>query len=175
VSTDVSLHICANATRRAKSTDKLGFQRSRIYSSSLSSLLVDGGCAPCIDVIVSRKYELQFMDKSLSGRIFRNQKEENAAQRVYQTNYDKLRDSLLEKHVKADKIHIEPSVLDTSSVDYLFYCYSHAKDETEYMASLTLYDSQRLQMFIETWNMTQQMDVMEKVSIEMEVGMIDLD
>lgn len=102
VSGAVSLQISTNSTRRARSETKLGYQKNCIFSVSMKSLVngLSGGIAPCIDVIVMRRYSVEFMETNANGRIFRSVQEEEIADREYQVKYGKLYDALQSRFQK---------------------------------------------------------------------------
>lgn len=113
MSPSISLKISANSTRRARWDTMLGYQNTKSYFSiHLKSIIPDGGQVACIDVIIMRKYPLQFTEKrSNGGQVSRNAQEEEHACR----EWDKMFDDALRK---AEKLYeSDPSQFDVDSTD----------------------------------------------------------
>ncbi|XP_065058550.1 breast cancer type 2 susceptibility protein-like [Rhopilema esculentum] len=85
-----ALELCANSTRRAHWDAKLGFQKDRkAFAVPLYSLFPDGGFVGCIDVVLTRVYPMQWMEKTDSGCVFRNSMQEQKASRGYNNEKQK--------------------------------------------------------------------------------------
>ena len=82
---DKKLVLSANATRRAIWHRPLGFQTSKAFIVSISKLVQDGGAAPCIDVIITRKMPVYFIETLPDGeKIVLSGHEEDYAQNLWQ-------------------------------------------------------------------------------------------
>ncbi|KAJ7320246.1 hypothetical protein JRQ81_019757 [Phrynocephalus forsythii] len=93
------LKISANSTRRARWYARLGYYKDpRPFCLPLSSLLVDGGTAGCIDVIIQRVYPMQWMEKTSRGSfVFRNCRAEEREATKHAENRQKILEALLAK------------------------------------------------------------------------------
>ncbi|KAJ3051209.1 Breast cancer 2, early onset [Rhizophlyctis rosea] len=85
VGTETQLRLVANGTRRARWDAKLGYQRERHFGLGIPQLAPGGGAVPYVDVVVTRRYPVMYMDRLVDGsRITRNAKEEEVALRAWQ-------------------------------------------------------------------------------------------
>lgn len=80
-----------NSTRRAQWHTRLGFRRLFQPPISIGSIHPEGGPVQAIDVVLLRKFEIQYVEKTERGTVFRNQQEEDKAQREFQDRYDAAR------------------------------------------------------------------------------------
>ncbi|KAJ3172630.1 Breast cancer 2, early onset [Geranomyces variabilis] len=86
----VRLKLAVNGTHRARWNARLGYQRSRHFIVGLRQVLPAGGAVPCVDVVVCRRYVPRFLEKlPEGGSVFRNQKAEEEACRVWQREHSK--------------------------------------------------------------------------------------
>ncbi|KAJ3169745.1 Breast cancer 2, early onset [Geranomyces variabilis] len=86
----VRLKLTVNGTHRARWNVRLGYQRSRHFTVGLRQVLPAGGAVPCVDVIVCRRYVPRFLEKlPEGGSVFRNQKAEEEAYRIWQREHGK--------------------------------------------------------------------------------------
>jgi hypothetical protein len=81
----IKLALNANSTRRARWHTRLGFRRLPHLAISLSSIQPEGGAVSALDVIVTRKYDILYMEKLPDGGVaWRNQHEEDLAAKLHQ-------------------------------------------------------------------------------------------
>ncbi|XP_012267255.2 breast cancer type 2 susceptibility protein homolog [Athalia rosae] len=94
---DASLKIHTNSTRRAKWDTKLGYcQFSCPISTSLTSILPNGGLIGKLNTTIARVYPLQYFERNSNGEaIFRNSKCEDKAVMMYEND----------RQAKIDAIH----------------------------------------------------------------------
>ncbi|KAJ3154706.1 Breast cancer 2, early onset [Geranomyces variabilis] len=86
----VRLKLAVNGTHRARWNARLGYQRSRHFIVGLRQVLPGGGAVPCVDVVVCRRYVPRFLEKlPEGGSVFRNQKAEEEACRIWQREHSK--------------------------------------------------------------------------------------
>ncbi|KAI8585763.1 BRCA2, oligonucleotide/oligosaccharide-binding, domain 1-domain-containing protein, partial [Geranomyces variabilis] len=86
----VRLKLAVNGTHRARWNARLGYQRSRHFIVGLRQVLPAGGAVPCVDVVVCRRYVPRFLEKlPEGGSVFRNQRAEEEACRVWQREHSK--------------------------------------------------------------------------------------
>ena len=186
LSGNVTLSLNYNSTRRARSDTKLGYQKLRIFTTNIASLSKDGGPCPCLDVIISRKYAVQYMENLPGGeRIFRDQKDEDAAVKQYQNHFDQTYQSLKAKLQKEKSIEGNKAISgisanliifisDKSSTEYLYYKFTTTTDIPDFMMSLNTQDRARLETFIERNQKQKQEEDQELIMSKLEVSLISI-
>ncbi|KAF9969472.1 Breast cancer 2, early onset [Actinomortierella ambigua] len=87
VSDNVLLRLHANSTRLVSWDTRLGLQRSPLWWTRLGSISQHGGMVPGIDVVVLRKYPLQFLESMPDGTwVKRTRQEEHQAEERHREN-----------------------------------------------------------------------------------------
>ncbi|KAI8837475.1 hypothetical protein BJ741DRAFT_603593 [Chytriomyces cf. hyalinus JEL632] len=88
VGDSLKLKIFGNSTRREIWDAKLGYQRQQPFQVSLSKIHAEGGPVSMVDVIISKKFELLFYEKTADGAKFmRTEAEEDVESRKYMVPY----------------------------------------------------------------------------------------
>ncbi|KAJ3234046.1 Breast cancer 2, early onset [Chytriomyces hyalinus] len=96
VGDSLKLKVFGNSTRRELWDAKLGFQRQQPFQVSLSKIHAEGGPVSMIDVIISKKFELLFYEKTPDGAKFmRSEAEEDAESRKYVAQFESECDKIL--------------------------------------------------------------------------------
>jgi len=81
------LKLHGNSTRRACWDTKLGYQPMKLgFCVPMNSINADGGLIGRTDLIILRKYPLQWMEKCEGRCFFRNRLAEDACQKIYAEN-----------------------------------------------------------------------------------------
>ncbi|KAJ3265012.1 Breast cancer 2, early onset [Chytriomyces hyalinus] len=107
VGDSLKLKIFGNSTRREIWDAKLGFQRQQPFQVSLSKIHAEGGPVSMIDVIISKKFELLFYEKTADGAKFmRTEAEEDVESRKYMTQFESECDRILSE--KSRSLDEEP-------------------------------------------------------------------
>ncbi|XP_013410019.1 breast cancer type 2 susceptibility protein homolog [Lingula anatina] len=91
--TDLLLKVSGNSTRPARWDAILGFHRSpHPFPVPLGSLFPDGGMVGCVDVVVTRVYPIQYMEKLPNGsNVFRcGRMEERESKKFEQTRQERM-------------------------------------------------------------------------------------
>ncbi|KAF9163197.1 Breast cancer 2, early onset [Actinomortierella ambigua] len=106
-SDNVVLRLNANNTRLASWDTRLGFQRSPLWWAKLGNISQQGGMVPGIDVVVLRKYPLQFLESMPDGTWAKRTRheEDQAAERHREDLQRQLQDyaQQLEKEMQHSK------------------------------------------------------------------------
>ncbi|ELT89337.1 hypothetical protein CAPTEDRAFT_225778, partial [Capitella teleta] len=96
---DTALKLSANSCRRTLWNARLGFCRDpQPRPLPLGSLLLGGGCVSCVDVVVTRIYPKQFLEKLPDGSTcMRNLREEEKMANMHAKERESKIDSLYAK------------------------------------------------------------------------------
>lgn len=85
----IKLKLSGNSTRRAKWDARLGYHRLNHLTVSLGSVNPDGGSISALDVVITRVYDPLYCEKMPDDTLkFRNQQEEDAAQKAHQDKFN---------------------------------------------------------------------------------------
>ena len=79
-----TLKICANSTRPARWDAKLGYCNIKLFTIKLRHIDPEGGYIPCVDIVIVRKYPIEYMETLGDTKVVRSQREENAYDKKYQ-------------------------------------------------------------------------------------------
>lgn len=141
------------------------------YTVSIKSLVCEGGSAPCLDLLILRKYPVQYMETGHNGRVFRTLSEESNACKEYAKNYDSIYSKLKQKHTESmSKPSIDTSIYEKDSIEWLYQKYNNSKDVREFMGSLSISDRNQLEMHVENVNRRLMESIEDTINDEIQVS-----
>ncbi|XP_028408531.1 breast cancer type 2 susceptibility protein homolog [Dendronephthya gigantea] len=109
--TNLHLRIHGNSTRPAKKFARLGFHcKNNLFTVPIKSISTTGGLVSSINVIVTRQYPLQFMEKLPDGKcVFRSPRCEERVSKKFQDDVQRKRDKIMSRVEKEIKDEVKSS------------------------------------------------------------------
>ncbi|KAL1915938.1 uncharacterized protein VTP21DRAFT_6326 [Calcarisporiella thermophila] len=126
---NLRLRLTANSTRIARWDIRLGYQPSPIFYVSIDNLSYDGGAIAALDVVITRKYPIVYVENLGEGRrIVRIKREEDQASRRHQQIYENIADKIWSDVINEDENPIKISDI-TDQIAQYEYVEGRQRDE----------------------------------------------